>query len=313
MQAANPLWGAPRIHGELRKLGIAVAQTTVANDVRRHRRTPPSQTWRTFLSNHVAQFASIDFFTVPTATFRVLCVFVVLAYDRRRVVHLNVTAHPTAAWTAQQLREAWPDDTAPRFLLRDRDAIDGLESRRTAAAMGFEEIVTAPRAPWQNPFVERLVGSLRRECLDHVIIWNAATLRRCPQQSLSLLPPLAHSPLAREGCARPTAHSTTDRRHHRTGCAPWWVARPRRAPGRLTAVRPSADEPGTRGVICRRATVDQLRWAPARWPGAWARSCRSPSLAIPASSRDGRSFRHAQDIVRMLADMTGRSTEPPDV
>jgi len=133
MQAANPLWGAPRIHGELRKLGFEVGQATVAKYLARRRGTPSSQTWRAFLSNHVAQLASVDFFTVPTATFRVLFVFVVLSHDRRRIVHLNVTAHPTAAWTAQQLREAWPWASAPRFILRDRDTINGSEFRQTAS------------------------------------------------------------------------------------------------------------------------------------------------------------------------------------
>jgi putative transposase len=187
MQAANPLWGAPRIHGELRKLGFEISQTTVATYLRR--RTPPSQTWRTFLANHLAQFASIDFFTVPTATFRVLFVFVVLTHDRRRIVHVNVTAHPTAAWTAQQLREAWPWNAAPRVLLRDRDAIDGSELPRAARAIGLEEVITAPRAPWQNPFVERLIGSLRRECLDHVIVWNERALLRCLRQYLAYYHP----------------------------------------------------------------------------------------------------------------------------
>jgi hypothetical protein len=130
MQAANPLWGAPRIHGELRKLGIGIAQATVGKYLARRRGTPPSQTWRAFLSNHVTQFASVDFFAVPTATFRVLFVFVVLSHDRRRIVHINVTAHPTAAWTAQQLREAWPWTSAPRFILRDRDTTYGSEFRR---------------------------------------------------------------------------------------------------------------------------------------------------------------------------------------
>ena len=131
MHAANPLWGAPRIHGELQKLGLTCPKP-------RWRSTsgvaacPPSPTWRTFLANHVSQLASMDFFTVPTATFRVLFVFVVLSHDRRRIVHLNVTAHPTAAWTAQQLREAWPWDTAPRFLVRDRDAIYGSTFQRVA-------------------------------------------------------------------------------------------------------------------------------------------------------------------------------------
>ena len=184
MRAANPLWGAPRIHGELQKLGIDVSQATVAKYLGR-RAGPPSQSWRTFLTNHVAELASIDFFTVPTATFRVLFVFVVLSHDRRRIVHVNVTAHPTAAWTAQQLREAWPWDTAPRFVIRDRDAIYGSDPRRTLQHMGIEDVLTAPRCPWQNPFVERVIGSLRRECLDHVIVWNERALRRHLQRYLA--------------------------------------------------------------------------------------------------------------------------------
>jgi putative transposase len=144
--AANPLWGAPRIHGELQKLGLTLSEATVAKYVGR-RRPPPSPTWRTFLANHAAQLASVDFFTVPTATFRVLFVFLVLSHDRRRIVHFNVTAHPTAAWTAQQLREAWPWDTAPRFLVRDRDAIYGPAFQRVAQAMDIDEVLTAPRAP----------------------------------------------------------------------------------------------------------------------------------------------------------------------
>ena len=177
MHAANPLWGAPRIHGELLKLGFAVSQSTVAKYLG-PRDGSPSQTWRTFLDNHISQLASIDFFTVPTATFRVLFVFVVLSQDRRRIVHLNVTTHPTPAWTAQQLREAWPWDTAPRFVIRDRDGIYGREVRDVAQAMDVEEVLTAPRSPWQSPFVERLIGSLRRECLDHVIVWNERSLLR---------------------------------------------------------------------------------------------------------------------------------------
>jgi len=180
MHAANPLWGAPRIHGELQMLGLAIAQSTVAKYLARLRgpQKPSSQTWRTFLTNHVAQFASCDFFTVPTATFRVLFVFVVLSHARRRILHVNVTAHPTAAWTAQQIREAFPWDSTPRFLLRDRDSIYGSAVRRTVQGIGLEEVLTAPRAPWQNPFAERLIGSLRREYLDHVIVWNERSLRR---------------------------------------------------------------------------------------------------------------------------------------
>ena len=185
MHAANPLWGAPRVHGELRTLGIEVAQTTVAKYLGRRCGTPLSHTWRAFLSNHVAQLASVDFFTVPTPRFRVLFVFVVLSHDRRRIVHLNVTAHPTLAWTAQQLREAWPWNGAPRFVIRDRDAIHGRDVRRTAGAMGIDEVLTALRAPWQNPFAERAIGSIRRECLDHVIVWNERWLRRHLQRDLA--------------------------------------------------------------------------------------------------------------------------------
>jgi putative transposase len=177
MAQANALWGAPRIHGELRKLGIEVAQSTVGQYLRRPRK-PPSQTWRTFLTNHMKQTASMDFFTVPTATFRVLFVFVVLSHERRRVVHFNVTEHPTEQWTTQQIREAFPWDQAPRYLLRDRDAIFGKDANAITNGMGVEEVVTAPRSPWQNPYVERLIGSIRRECLDHVIVWNERSLRR---------------------------------------------------------------------------------------------------------------------------------------
>jgi putative transposase len=155
-----------------------VAQATVAKYLGRRGGPPRSQSWRTFLANHVSQLASIDFFTVPTATFRVLFVFVVLSHDRRRVVHVNVTAHATAAWTAQQLREAWPWDTGPRFVIRDRDRIYGSDCRRTAQQMGIEEVLTTPGSPWQNPFVERVIGSIRRECLDHVIVWNERSLER---------------------------------------------------------------------------------------------------------------------------------------
>jgi len=159
MAEANPRWGAPRIHGELLKLGIDVCQSTVAKYMGR-RRSPPSQTWRTFLSNHVSQIVAADFFVVPTVTFRLVFVLVLLAHDRRRIRHVAVTAHPTAAWAAQQLREAFPWDEAPRYLIHDRDhAFDALGA--TARAMGMEDVVTAPHAPWQNPFVERFVGAAR--------------------------------------------------------------------------------------------------------------------------------------------------------
>jgi transposase InsO family protein len=177
MGAANLLWGAPRIHGELRKLGIEVSERTVSRLLRRCHR-PPSQTWRTFLTNHVTSLVSMDFFTVQTLTGRVLFVFVLLAHQRRRVVHLAITEHPTAAWAAQQIIEAFPDDSAPRWLVRDRDAIYGDVFRRRVAGMGISEVVSAPSSPWQNPYAERLIGSLRRECLDHVIILSQRHLRR---------------------------------------------------------------------------------------------------------------------------------------
>jgi len=150
MSDANPLWGAPRIHGELLKLGIAISQASVAKYMVRCRR-PPSQTWRTFLTNHRDQLMAVDFFVVPTVTYRLLFVLVLLAHDRRRIVHLAVTAHPTAAWTAQQLREACPWESAPRYLIRDRDyAFEGLGI--TAKAMGIHEVLTAPGAPWQKDY-----------------------------------------------------------------------------------------------------------------------------------------------------------------
>lgn len=177
MSRENPLWGAPRIHGELLKLGIQIGETSVGKYMIRHRR-PPSQTWRTFLSNHVNAIVSVDFFTVPTIRFEVLYVFLVLAHERRRVVHFNVTAHPTSAWTAQQLREAFPFDEIPRYLLRDRDQIFGDDFRRQVADMTIQEVLSAPRSPWQRAYVERVIGSIRRECLDHVIVFNEASLRR---------------------------------------------------------------------------------------------------------------------------------------
>ncbi len=174
---ANPTWGAPRIHGELLKLGIEIAETTVAHYLVR-RRPPPSQTWRTFLTNHVSQLVAVDFFVVPTLTCRVLFVFIVLAHDRRQILHFNVTGHPTATWTAQQIRNAFPWDTAPRFLRRDRDGTYGSAFRTCLEAMTIDEVLTAPHSPWQNPYVERLIGSIRRECLDHVIVWNERALYR---------------------------------------------------------------------------------------------------------------------------------------
>jgi transposase InsO family protein len=139
---------------------------------------PPSQTWRTFLQNHLTDLASVDFFVVPTATFRVLYVFVALLHHRRRLVHFNVTETPTAAWTAQQIVEAFPDDSAPHYLLRDRDGAYGHQFRERVKGIGIVEVLTAPHSPWQNPFAERVIGTIRRELLDHVIVLSEGHLRR---------------------------------------------------------------------------------------------------------------------------------------
>ena len=177
MSTANPRWGAPRIHGELLKLGFQLSEATVAKYIVRHRK-PPSQTWRTFLKNHMQNLVSADFFVVPTITFRLLFVFVILSHDRRRPIHFAVTTNPTAEWTARQLLEAFPWDSAPRYLLRDRDKSYGDEFRQAASWLGIREVLTAAQSPWQNAYVERLIGSIRRECLDHAIIFNEAGLRR---------------------------------------------------------------------------------------------------------------------------------------
>jgi transposase InsO family protein len=177
MAAANPLWGAPRIHGELLHLGIDVSERTVSRLMPK-RRARPSQTWRTFLANHVRDLVSLDLFTVPTARLRVLFVLVVLAHHRRRVVHFNVTEHPTAHWTAQQIVDAFPDDSAPSYLLRDRDQLYGEQFRHRVKGMRIEEVLAAPHSPWQNPFAERLIGSIRRECLNHVLVLGERHLRR---------------------------------------------------------------------------------------------------------------------------------------
>ena len=173
----NPLWGAPHIHGELLKLGINVGETSVSKYMVRHRK-PPSQRWRTFLDNHLKTMVSVDFFVVPTIRFQILYVFLVLAHERRRILHFAVTAHPTAEWTAQQMREAFPWDTAPRYLLRDRDRIFGQDFVKQVRAMGIKQVLSAPRSPWQRAYVERLIGTLRRECLDHFIVFHERSLYR---------------------------------------------------------------------------------------------------------------------------------------
>jgi transposase InsO family protein len=161
----------------LLKLGITIAQSTVSKCLPRHRK-PPSQEWRTFLRNHLRETVAIDFAVVPTVTFRLLFVFVVLSLERRKLLYINVTAHPTAQWTAQQMVEAFPWETTARYVIRDRDRIYGTDFRRRVEGLGLHEVPIAPRSPWQNAYAERFIGSLRRECLDHVIVLNERHLGR---------------------------------------------------------------------------------------------------------------------------------------
>jgi len=176
MSVANPLWGAPRIHGELRKLGIDVGQTTVAKYMVRQRR-PPSQGWKTFLRNHADGIASMDLFVVPTMSFRLLYGFLILRHRRREILWLGVTAHPSTEWIAHQLTEAYGWQQAPRYIIRDRDCVYGDVFIRRLRAMGIRDRPIAPRSPWQNGYAERLIGSIRRDCLDHVVVFGDRHLR----------------------------------------------------------------------------------------------------------------------------------------
>jgi len=177
MSMENPLWGAPRIHGELLKLGFSVAQSTVAKYMVK-RRGPPSQGWMTFLRNHAPDIAAMDLFVVPTIGFKLLYGFVIVRLDRRGLVWINVTTNPTAEWIARQITEAFSWDGAPRYMVRDRDRIYGAIVTRRLRAMGIRDKPIAPASPWQNGFAERLIGSIRRECLDHAIICGERHLRR---------------------------------------------------------------------------------------------------------------------------------------
>jgi transposase InsO family protein len=177
MNVENPLWGAPRIHGELLKLGFQVAQSSVAKYMDKRRR-PPSQGWRTFLRNHRPDIAAMDLFVVPTIGFDLLYAFVIVRLDRRDLVWINVTANPTAEWVARQITEAFPWNEAPRYLIRDRDRIYGSDVTRRLRSMGIRDKPVAPASPWQNGFAERLIGSIRRECLDHIVVFGEAHLRR---------------------------------------------------------------------------------------------------------------------------------------
>ena len=177
MSLVNRLWGAPRIHGELLKLGIEVAQSTVAKYMARSERGRP-QTWKAFLHNHVAGVGAMDFLIVPTVGFRLLFVLVILRHERRRLISLSVTDHPTAEWIARQITDAFPWDEAPDYMVRDRDKCYGQAVTMRLAAMGIRDHPIAPRSPWQNGHAERLIGSVRRECLDHVVVFGEAHLRQ---------------------------------------------------------------------------------------------------------------------------------------
>ena len=178
LSAANRLWGAPRIHGELLKLGIEISERSVSGIICQHNHKPPSQTWKAFIQNHMMDMVAVDFLVIPTIRFKLLFVFVVLSHDRRRVVHFNVTSNPTAQWTAQQIVEAFPWSTAPKYLLRDRDKIFGSIFQRRVSSLGITEVLTAYRSPWQNAYVERINGSIRRECTDQIIGLSEVLLKK---------------------------------------------------------------------------------------------------------------------------------------
>ena len=177
MANENPLWGAPRIHTELLKLGFDISEATVQRYVPKKQHKTTRQRWKTFLKNHSAQIVSVDFLVVPTITFKLLYVLVFLSHDRRRIIHFNLTAHPTAQWSSQQLRNAFSEEEPPRFLIRDRDMKFAKVFTQVVSALGMDPILTACRSPWQNGYSERLIGSIRRECLDHLIIMNESHLR----------------------------------------------------------------------------------------------------------------------------------------
>jgi len=201
MSLANRLWGAPRIHGELLKLGIEVAQSTVAKYMVKGGRGR-SQTWKTFLHNHTAGIGAMDFLVVPTVGFKLLFVLAILRHERRRLITLSVTANPTAEWIARQVTEAFPWDEAPDYLIRDRDASYGQAVTKRLTAMGIRDHPTAARSPWQNGHAERLIGSIRRECLDHIVVFGEAHLRRILAANASYYNELRmHLPLGKDAPA----------------------------------------------------------------------------------------------------------------
>jgi transposase InsO family protein len=223
MSLANRLWGAPRIHGELLKLGIEVAQSTVAKYMARSGRGR-SQTWKTFLHNHSSGIGAMDFLIVPTVGFRLLFVLVILRHERRRLISLSVTAHPTAEWIAQQVTEAFPWDEAPDYMIRDRDASYGQAVTKRLAAMGIRDHPVAPRSPWQNGHAERLIGSIRRECLDHVVVFGEAHPAPDPCGLHRLLQRTPNPSVPGQGCAVQSADPTA--RQARRATNPWRTSLP---------------------------------------------------------------------------------------
>jgi transposase InsO family protein len=176
MHNDNPLWGAGRIHGELQKLGFQLSSQTVLRYLPKQPR-PPSPPWRTFLRNHLKETVSADSFVVVTATYRLLYAFVILGLERRKILHFNVTAHPTQEWVSEQMTQAFEGNWRPRFLLRDRDAMYGKEFSKRLRTLGIEQVLAAPHSPWHNNYIESLIGKIRLECLNHVIVFNERHLR----------------------------------------------------------------------------------------------------------------------------------------
>jgi hypothetical protein len=267
MSMANPLWGAPRIHGELLKLGIEVSQATVGRYMP-WRPKVPSPTWRSFLRNHMCDMSAVDMFVVATATFQLLYALIVLGHDRRRVIHFEVTPNPTQIWLARQMTEAFPWDTAPRYLLRDRDASYGQAFRDRVQAMAIKEVVTAARSPWQNPYVERIIGSIRRECLNHVIIYDERHLRGVLSSYFCYYHKTRS--LARQGLSgEPHRSPTRGRQDHRVTRGRW-TASSLRAPGCVNSCGHRTDTPiSVSRVIplCNRGVRMQCRPIGFRRPG----------------------------------------------
>ena len=212
MSVDNPLWGAPRIHGELRKLGFEVAQSSVAKYMVK-RYGPPSPGWSSFLRNHAPDIAAMDLFIAPTIGFDLLYVLVIIRLERRRLVWINVTRHPTAEWIARQVTEAFPWDETPRYLIRDRDRVYGAAVIHRLRAIGIRDKPIAPGSPWQNGFAERLIGSIRRECVDHIVVLGETHLRRILTKYATYYNELRNSSVSRQRRSDSSPHPAR-RPHH---------------------------------------------------------------------------------------------------